>query len=206
MVPGRWPGTAWINWCLPVVLPDGAFSGKVRREPRRQPVRPHPGLPAPDPTDCEQGPLHIPGAIQPQGLQLALDQDRRIVTASADTARLVGRPACDLIGDDPRTVLGAAPASVIAQALANGDPTRLTATGSTAELCQRLAVEIRRIGVVERRDVQIDDSTERLHTIAVMTDHDRALDTWIDDLLTAVPGTLDDDLRIVALRLTGAPS
>jgi hypothetical protein len=128
------------------------------------------------------------------------------VTASADTARLVGRPACDLIGDDPRTVLGAAPASVIAQALANGDPTRLTATGSTAELCQRFAVEIRRIGVVERRDVQIDDSIERLRTIAVMTEHDRALDTWIDDLLTAVPGTLDDDLRIVALRLTGAPS
>ncbi|MET0952032.1 MAG: SpoIIE family protein phosphatase [Aeromicrobium sp.] len=61
-------------------------------------------------------------------------------------------------------------------------------------------------GVIERRDVQIDDSIERLRTIAVMTDHDSALDTWIDDLLTAVPGTLDDDLTIVALRLTGAPA
>jgi hypothetical protein len=130
----------------------------VRREPR-QPVRPHPGL--------------------------ALDQDRRIVTASADTARLVGRPACDLIGDDPRTVLGAAH----------------TVEPNVGELgASEVDLIVHRSG--NRTIVEV----ERLRTIAVMTDHDRALDTWIDDLLTAVPGTLDDDLRIVALRLTGAPS
>ncbi|MCW2771657.1 MAG: histidine kinase [Aeromicrobium sp.] len=55
---------------------------------------------------------------------------------------------------------------------------------------------------------EIDDAIERLRTTAqaLLTDHGRALDTWIDDLLTAVPGTLDDDLTIVALRPTGAPT
>jgi chemotaxis family two-component system sensor kinase Cph1 len=31
------------------------------------------------------------------------------------------------------------------------------------------------------------------------------LDVWIDDLLTAVPGTLDDDLTVVALRRLTVP-
>ena len=59
-------------------------------------------------------------------------------------------------------------------------------------------------GLVERRGVEIDASIERLRRAAVSTDHTGTLDTWITDLLTAVPGTLDDDLTVVALRTTGA--
>jgi chemotaxis family two-component system sensor kinase Cph1 len=165
-----------------------------------------PAYPAPDLSNCETEPIHIPGAIQPHGLLLALDQDRHIVTASANTAQLLGMPARELIGRDPLGVLGPGPAGVIAQALVDGDlnaplrttlgpnagelgasevdlivhrsgsrtvvevepvagpetsqsvsyrsaraaVTRLTETSSTAELCQQLAGEIRRITGFDR--------------------------------------------------------
>jgi GAF domain-containing protein len=55
-------------------------------------------------------------------------------------------------------------------------------------------------GLVERRGVEIDVSIERLASAASGSEHTGTLDTWIEDLLTAVPGTLDDDLTVVALR------
>lgn len=165
-----------------------------------------PAYSAPDLTNCEQEPIHIPGAIQPHGLLLALDEQRRIVMASRNTAQLIGRPTRDLLGLDVREVLGAGPATAIAQALANGDlsapipvtiapnlgqlgaaevdlivhrsgsrtvvelepvaapqtsqtvsyrsaraaVTRLTESSTTAELCQQLAREIRRITGFDR--------------------------------------------------------
>ncbi len=57
-------------------------------------------------------------------------------------------------------------------------------------------------GIVERRDVEIDESIRHLARSAAAFDHAGTLDAWIENLLTAVPGTLDDDLTIAAIRRT----
>ncbi|RYJ05062.1 MAG: histidine kinase, partial [Actinomycetales bacterium] len=58
-------------------------------------------------------------------------------------------------------------------------------------------------GLVERRGIELDDSIEQLRSAALATASTGSLDGWVDDLLTTVPGTLDDDLTIVALRPKG---
>ena len=90
-----------------------------------------------DLTNCEQEPIHVPGAIQPHGLLLALDESRRVVTASRNTDRTIGRPARDLLGLDVRDVLGPSVDAEIARALADGElltPLRTTLGGTDGEL------------------------------------------------------------------------
>jgi len=49
--------------------------------------------------NCDREPIHIPGAIQPYGFLLCLDEHtRRIVQASANTETYLGLPAESLIG------------------------------------------------------------------------------------------------------------
>lgn len=55
-------------------------------------------------------------------------------------------------------------------------------------------------GLIERRGVSIDDSLDQLRTIVTQLAGDGSLVRWIDDLLAAVPGTMDDDLTVVAVR------
>ncbi|MET0449568.1 MAG: SpoIIE family protein phosphatase [Aeromicrobium sp.] len=165
-----------------------------------------PAYTPPDLANCEQEPIHIPGAIQPHGLLLALDDQQRIVTASRNCARLLGRSARDLIDTDVREALGPGPAALILDAVDSGDlgspirttmppghgdlagedvdliahrsggrlvielepvtipllsqavsyrsaraaMTRLTQSSTTAELCQQLASEIRRLSGFDR--------------------------------------------------------
>jgi chemotaxis family two-component system sensor kinase Cph1 len=80
-----------------------------------------PAYSAPDLTNCEREPIHVPGAIQPHGLLLALDAENRVVTASRNCAQLLGRPAPDLIGVDVSEALGPEPATAVAQAVAADD-------------------------------------------------------------------------------------
>ncbi|MBD2720849.1 ATP-binding protein [Hymenobacter armeniacus] len=57
-------------------------------------------------TNCDREPIHIPGAIQPYGCLLCLDEyTRRIVQASANTATYLGQSAESLIGADLSQVL-----------------------------------------------------------------------------------------------------
>ncbi|RYJ06168.1 MAG: histidine kinase, partial [Actinomycetales bacterium] len=58
-------------------------------------------------------------------------------------------------------------------------------------------------GLVERRGVELDVSIEQLRSAAGTT-AGADLEGWVDALLTTVPGTLDDDLTIVALRPKGS--
>jgi chemotaxis family two-component system sensor kinase Cph1 len=165
-----------------------------------------PAYSTPDLTNCEREPIHIPGAIQPHGLLLALDAEHRVVTASRNCAQLLGRPAHDLLGVDVREAVGDEPAAAVAQAVAADDMstpirttmpaapgelagvdvdiivhrsggrivvelepvsspvpsqtvsyrsaraavTRLTQSSTTAELCQQLASEIRRLTGFDR--------------------------------------------------------
>ncbi|AWB90876.1 SpoIIE family protein phosphatase [Aeromicrobium chenweiae] len=100
-----------------------------------------PAYAAPDLTNCDREPIHIPGAIQPHGLLLALDHERRVVMGSRNTAWLLGRPVADLIGLDVRDVLGAGPAATVAKAVANGD--------LSAPLRARLASNEGQLGTAE---------------------------------------------------------
>lgn len=80
-----------------------------------------PAYSTPDLTTCEREPIHIPGAIQPHGLLLALDGDLVVVTTSRNCARLLGRPAADLLGVPVRDALGPGPAASIDRAIAADD-------------------------------------------------------------------------------------
>ncbi|KQX74321.1 SpoIIE family protein phosphatase [Aeromicrobium sp. Root472D3] len=96
-----------------------------------------PAYSAPDLTNCEREPIHIPGAIQPHGLLLALDAEHRVVTASRNCAQLLGRPALDLIGLDVREAIGDEPSASVAQAVAADDmstPIRTRMPGGPGDL------------------------------------------------------------------------
>ena len=58
-------------------------------------------------------------------------------------------------------------------------------------------------GLVERRGVLLDESFDQLRAGVADIPTDGPLEDWIEGLLSAVPGTMDDDLTIVALRRTG---
>ncbi|MEZ0166097.1 SpoIIE family protein phosphatase [Kineococcus sp. LSe6-4] len=70
-----------------------------------------------DLTTCESEPIHVPGAIQPHGLLLALDgRDHRVVVASENTAGLLGRAPGSVLGADLAELLGADVAARVLQA------------------------------------------------------------------------------------------
>ena len=51
-----------------------------------------------DLTNCDREPIHIPGSVQPHGVLLVLDADRRIIQCSDSIATLLGVAAQDVIG------------------------------------------------------------------------------------------------------------
>lgn len=59
-----------------------------------------------DLTSCDREPIHIPGAIQPHGVLLALDGSLGVVAASVNTIEMLGTTAEELIGSRVATVLG----------------------------------------------------------------------------------------------------
>ena len=72
---------------------------------------------------CAREPIHIPGAIQPHGLLLAVREPDLVCTQISDNASaLLGLPAAELIGQTLVAGLGEAFAAQIASALAAGDP------------------------------------------------------------------------------------
>ena len=55
-------------------------------------------------TDCDREPIHIPGAIQPHGFLLVLEEGGRIIQGAGDIERLTG--AADWLGADLAALLG----------------------------------------------------------------------------------------------------
>ncbi len=112
--------------CLQTVPPD---ESRALTSSDLSAARHHPAYSAADLTNCEQEPIHVPGAIQPHGLLIALDEHGSVVMASRNCEVMLGRPLPDLIGATSRDVLGPGPASTVNRALANNDlgtPHRLT--------------------------------------------------------------------------------
>ena len=83
-----------------------------------------------DLTNCDREPIHIPGAVQPHGVLLALDEESLVVRmASASTGEHLGMPAVDMVGRAAEDVLGADCAAALrALAHAPGARTFLSAT------------------------------------------------------------------------------
>jgi hypothetical protein len=85
-----------------------AISGKASVSPRT-PI---------DLTNCDREPIHIPGAIQPHGILLALDEsDGRVKQASSNASDRLGRA---VLGAALGDAVGAEAAATIREALARG--------------------------------------------------------------------------------------
>ena len=80
-----------------------------------------PAYPAADLTNCEDEPIHVPGAIQPHGLLLALDPDTQAVAvASANVDALAGVSADEAVGRPLECLLGDPLAEHVRRRLAEG--------------------------------------------------------------------------------------
>ena len=72
---------------------------------------------------CAREPIHIPGAIQPHGVLLALREPDLVCTqASANVGALLGQPATEIVNRTLADALGTPFAESIRSALAAGDP------------------------------------------------------------------------------------
>lgn len=70
---------------------------------------------------CESEPIHVPGAIQPHGLLLAVDVDERIVVASRNTEEMLGLAFADVQGQVLADVVGDEAVAAVRQAVADDD-------------------------------------------------------------------------------------
>ncbi|QWC84700.1 SpoIIE family protein phosphatase [Nocardioidaceae bacterium] len=86
------------------------------------PPSPHaPAHPGVDLSSCENEPIHIPGAVQPHGVLLALDPvDMRVVMASQNTDDMLGMPVDRAIGADVVDLIGTGLADQIRHHVAQG--------------------------------------------------------------------------------------
>ncbi|WP_293787021.1 SpoIIE family protein phosphatase [uncultured Aeromicrobium sp.] len=74
-----------------------------------------------DLSTCEREPIHIPGAIQPHGVLLAIDEQAAVVVASTNSETAIGVDARALIGQPLERALGHAAAGVVRDALVADD-------------------------------------------------------------------------------------
>ncbi|WP_182524784.1 SpoIIE family protein phosphatase [Nocardioides dongkuii] len=121
-----------------------------------------PAYAAVDLTTCDREPIHVPGAIQPHGVLLALSTDlERVEMASANArtklgtapARVVGARLEDVLGAEAAAVVrqaGAAPAASTVELVLDGDADGPGLTGVVDAVVHRsgdrLVVEIERSG------------------------------------------------------------
>ncbi len=83
----------------------------------------------PEPTDqneCDREPIHVPGAVQPHGVLLALGGPGATVTQASESAgALLGRPAAWLLGRPLSELLDAASLAAFERVAAEDDPRAL---------------------------------------------------------------------------------
>ena len=96
-----------------------------------------------DLTTCDREPIHVPGAIQPHGVLLALDEDSRAVMVSANLA--------DLVGVAPEDAIGRAFADLVGPELASA-----IEAGAETALLRDVAVDVRRHRSGDRVVVEIE--------------------------------------------------
>lgn len=100
------------------------MQGEVPRPvPRPIGVAHTPAYPQADLTTCDREPIHVPGAIQPHGVLLALDATTlQVVVASANTGAMLGVPAEEAIGQDLVALVGVHAAALVEARAAEATP------------------------------------------------------------------------------------
>lgn len=96
-----------------------------------------PAYDAPDLTTCDREPIHVPGAIQPHGLLLALEVDAHgdpdtTVMVSANVEQMLGLPVAEALGLPLARLLGEPMGIAVRQRAAStvvGDPLVMTLLG-----------------------------------------------------------------------------
>ena len=135
--------------------------GMAERQPP-VPIRPDSNAPIPfvshdapiDLTNCDREPIHIPGAIQPYGVLLALDVEHlTVVQASESTHAHLGLHAQDVIGRTLTHSLGADASEQVRQMLASG---RDAAFGEL------------RVSSAAARQARFDATTHRVGALVVL--------------------------------------
>ncbi|MDP3968212.1 MAG: SpoIIE family protein phosphatase [Nocardioides sp.] len=111
-----------------------------------------------DLTNCDREPIHVPGAVQPHGLLLGLDDAGTVVVASANCPAMVGASVEDVVGSALADVVGTPAARSILALNGSGDlrePIRLVLTPAGGVLAEGEAdVVLHRAG--ERVVVEIE--------------------------------------------------
>ena len=104
--------------------------------------------------NCEREPIHIPGAIQPHGVLLALDSDLRVAMASENAKEMLGVDLDRLLGAQLGDVLGER------AALAIGDSVERTGGESLRLVVEEVAKRHGALGA--DLDVNVHCSGERV--------------------------------------------
>ncbi len=82
----------------------------------------NPAMGSPDLINCDREPIHIPGAIQPHGVLLALNpSDLRVVQVGGDTERCLGAPIAALLGSSLTNWLSAEHVTRLRDMMGSGD-------------------------------------------------------------------------------------
>ncbi|GAB7189490.1 hypothetical protein NUM3379_01960 [Kineococcus sp. NUM-3379] len=100
----------------------------------REPAAYAPAYGPVDLTTCDREPIHVPGAVQPHGVLLAVDPATGlVVTASQSCAPLLGVDAAALSGQHLRRALGPAAGAVLARP-DGAEPVRVRLDGAAGRL------------------------------------------------------------------------
>src|SRR5262245_33538388 len=92
-----------------------------------------------DLTTCDREPIHVPGAIQPHGVLLALDAERTVVMASENVGVLLGSPPEQALGSGLADLLGPEAAELAAARIADWIPAEPLVVTLPEGLAGRLA-------------------------------------------------------------------
>jgi light-regulated signal transduction histidine kinase (bacteriophytochrome) len=119
---------------------------------------------------CEREPIHVPGAIQPQGWLFAVDDDLCVEDVSTNVAELLDRRPGEVLGADLTKLLGGAVYDLVGDArLHDGRATqvaRLSVAGRSCEavahigLDRRMVIELEPCGLDEERDANLLERVE----------------------------------------------
>ncbi len=143
--------------------------------------------------NCASEPIHVPGAIQPHGMLLAVDEPGLVVRiASANVAAWLECPADEIIGADLTDVIGAQNAKVVDEArrlpwvqrhdeldlIIDGRPF----TGTLTRSGDRLVVELEPVAADEGLASIVREASMAMQLSRTVVDVAEQAATWVREL------------------------
>ena len=173
------------------------------------PLRPDANAPIPfvsrdapiDLTNCDREPIHIPGAIQPYGVLLAVDVDRFTVVQASESARAhLGLHAQDMVGRTLAQSLGTDASEQVRRLLASGRDVafgELLVSATDAQPA-RFDATLHRVGadaVLELEPASLEDRLQPDEISAAMRSTVHRLE--VAESLTGVAQAVASEMRAV---------